>query len=169
MAYFSDLNTNVKHIKDLLLADQTLCQLLYNSDSVDDINPVSATPLSDTGVLWFRNIFPLPKAPTPETDRKSILNYYFLQGSPQRRNTGFRNVELCFDVICHIDCWGINDGIRPYYICNRIDAIFNNRSDEVLTVGDTFFKSWVNMRYGDSYYGYRLIYQLGKDSNVGCE
>jgi len=165
LAYFSDLNSNIKEIQTLLLSDQTLCKLLYYGEP----DWASKADISATPTLKFTHLFPLPKIPTSENEKKSMLNFYFIDSKPQSRNPGFRNVVLCFDVICHIDIWQINEGIRPYAISNRIDRMFNGQFYENLGIGDVSFDSWVNMRYGDYYYGYRLLYKVGKDSHVGCE
>ncbi len=167
-SFFEDLNDNIIDVESMLLASTPLCKLLQYSGATD-IEPLTKADF-DHKTLRMKNLFPMPKMPDVQSDRKAIVSYYFMNGKPQRRNTGFRNVYLCFDVICHLDSWLIKDGIRPYSICAILDRMFNGQFIGELSGNDVFSADFTHMRYGDYFYGYRLIYQLGKESNVGlCE
>jgi len=164
MAYFAELNTGILEVERLLLANADLCKLLYYTNTTD---PLSATPLSNPKVLRMTNLYPLPKSPNLETDKKAIVNYYFWAAKPQRKNPRFNTVTLHFDVMCDLNTWTIKDAIRPYAICQKIDSIFNDATNVKLSIGDIWLQEMVGQRYSDSYYGYHLVYQMGQDSNSG--
>lgn len=167
-SFFEDLNENIIDVESMLLASTPLCKMLFYSGATD-IDPLIKADFNHK-LLRMTNLFPMPKMPEVQTDRKAIVSYYFMNGKPQRRNTGFRNVFLCFDVMCHLDSWLIKDGLRPYAICAILDKMFNGKFIGEFSNGDIFAEDFTHMRYGDYYYGYRLIYKLGKESNVGvCE
>ena len=163
MAFFDDLNTNIKIIEGILLADDDFCNLLYYNHAT----PLSATPLPDPKILRMQNLCPLPKIPDAETEKLCMVNYYFYSSKPYN-NAGFREVELCFDVICHLDLWPIKNALRPYSVLNQIDELFNHQLVEGLSGKNIRFKSLQPMRYSDKYYGYHLIYELTNNSWVGC-
>jgi hypothetical protein len=164
MAYFSTLNSSIMVALQLLLADQELCKLLYYGEP----NPLSQPNIPDTNILLMKNIFPLPKEPDSEKDQKALVCAYFYESEPYRKNSGFRQVWLCFDIICHIDVWMIDDGLRTYSISNRIDAMFNNRIVPELSINAMYFETWIQRKYSNYFYGYHLAYRLSNDSNVGC-
>lgn len=163
MAHFDNLNSSIMTAIQLLLSDQTLCKLLYYAEP----NPLSQPDIPDTNILLMRNIFPLPKEPDSDKDQNSILCVYFYESQPYN-NSGFRKVWICFDIICHLNVWMIDDAIRTYSISNRIDALFNNRIVPELSINAIYFESWVNRKYSHYFYGYHLAYRLSNDSNVGC-
>jgi len=163
MAYFNNLNNSIMVALQLLLADQDLCKLLYYAEP----NPLSQPNIPDTDILLMRNIFPLPKEPDSDKDQNTILCVYFYESQPYH-NSGFRKVWICFDIICHLNAWMIDGGIRPYAISNKIDALFNNHIVPELSINAMYFEDWVNRKYSHYFYGYHLSYRLSNDSNVGC-
>ena len=168
MSFFQELNTNIKIVEDLLLADADLCLLLYSNN----INPLAQTPIVDTKVLRMVNLFPLPKMPDVQTEQKSFLNYYFDTIEPWD-NFKFRRTYLCFDIICHLDLWLISEAVRPYSILSKIDAIFNYASTETAAINslsDTnpLFNSCNMTKYSDKFYGYHITYNVTNTSNFRC-
>ena len=164
MAYFDKLNNSIMIAIELLLSDQDLCKLLYYSEA----NPLSQPTIPDTNILLMKNIFPLPKSPNSEKDQKAIVNVYFYESEPYQKNSGFRKVYLVLDVMCHLDVWMIDNGLRPYSISSKIDALFNNKLVPELSINSMYFEHWGQKRYSDYFYGYHLTYRLSNDSNVGC-
>ena len=168
MSFFQELNTNIKIVEDLLLADADLCLLLYSNN----INPLAQTPIVDTKVLRMVNLFPLPKMPDVQDKQKSFLNYYFDTMRPWD-NFKFRKTYLCFDVICHLDLWLITEAVRPYAILSKIDAIFNDASIKTASINslsnkNIFFDTCDMTKYSDKFYGYHITYDLTKNSNFRC-
>ena len=161
MSFFQELNSNVLVIEKLLLADQDLCKYLYyNAD-----DPLSEATIADTTILIMKNIFPLPKMPDAQEEKKAFLNYYVYNAEPWP-NSGFRKLFLSFDVICHLDLWLIKDGIRPYSILNRIDNMFNNKHIAELSSKNVFWDGLQVTKYSDKFYGYHILYDLTHNSNI---
>ena len=168
MAYFKDLSNKIVYILNLIKSDQDLCKLLYYSEE----NPLEQPDITDTQELMFRNLFPLPKNPESIKEQRALLNVYFLDSQNYKINKGFRYIYLAFDIMCHLEVWMIFDGvdsaIRPYYISNKIDEIFNNTVIEQVSDAAIFFEEWKPVRFSDYYYGYRLIYKISESSDIGC-
>lgn len=164
MAYFEKLNNGIFEIIDMLLSNDNLCKYLVNNN----FSPLSNenTPIENPRSLIMKNIFPLPKLPDAEENEKCIINVYFYNSKPYKKNSGFRSVDLCFDIICHLNLWQIDSGIRPYAITNEIDKMFNDKIIEQLSMTNIFSDSWRNMKYSDYFYGYNLTYRLSQDSNI---
>jgi len=165
MAYFNELNTNINIVLEYILGDQDLCKLIYYNEP----NPLSQPTISDTSILLFDKIYPLPKKVLAEEEKATILNTYFYSSKPYSNNSGFRPVVLCFDIMCHLDVWKIESALRPYSISNKIDTLFNNEYNSDLSMNYIYFMSWSPMQYSDYYYGYNLKYSLSNSSNIGCE
>lgn len=165
MAYFSDLNDNLNFVVSKVLENQDLCKYLYYNVA----DPLLQPDIPDTrSTLLMDNIFPLPKDPGLIEDQMSILNIYFPFVKPYTPNSGFRKIELCFDIMCHLDLWNIDDGIRVYCIANQIDSMFNNKFYGELSFNANFFDRAAIRKFSDRFYGWQVIYQISNDSNVGC-
>jgi hypothetical protein len=163
MAYFKELNGAVNKIIEIIISDQELCKLLYYSE--DD--PLNQPIISNTKTLIFDKIFPFPKQPDAQLEKGSLINIYFLSGKPWSGNNGFKKEMIAIDVLCHLDSWKIIGGIRPYEISERLDTLFNNKNIKEISSNKVYFDGWTNIKYSDYFYGYRLIYILTNDSNVG--
>jgi len=164
MAYFQELNTATNVILDRIFSSQDLCKLLYYNSP----NPLSQANISDTSSLLMNNVYPLPKMPDAEKDKKGILNMYFYSAKPFSRNSGFKHTYLCFDIMCHLDIWMINTGVRPYSISNEIDVLFNDQYIKDLSLRNVYWNEWSVKNYSDYYSGYHLVYALSQDNNLGC-
>lgn len=162
MAYFSELNVCINEIMSRVLENQDLCKYLYYNDP----DPLSNPDISDTKILISNNIFPLPKDPDSITDEISLLNIYFYSGKHGDINKGFKCEYLVFDIICHLDIWMIKNGIRPYYISNKIDEIFNDKRIPILGFSKPIFDFWVQKKYSNYFYGFNLMYRLYNNSNM---
>ena len=162
MAYFSELNISINEIISRVLNNQDLCKYLYYNEP----DPLSKTDISDTSTLLLNNIFPLPKEPDAETDKISLLNVYFYSGKIGDLNKGFKCEYLVFDIICHLDIWMVKNGIRPYYISNKIDEIFNNKHIPLLGINKPIFDYWICKKYSNYFYGFNLMYKLYNNSNM---
>ena len=162
MSFFNDLNEKINLTIQMILANQDLCKLLY----YNDYSPLSQPTISDTSILLTNHIIPMPKGTSLVTDKTSILNIYFFDATPYP-NSGYRELHLCIDIMCHLDVWMCDGGIRPYLISSKLDNMFNNMLIPTLSNNKIFFEDWKYGRYSDLFYGYRAIYRFGTDSNVG--
>jgi len=163
LSFFKDLNSKIIKIIEILESNQDLCKYLYYPNN----DPLSEPNIDDTSILTMKNIFPLPKDTNAITDKISLINVYFQSSKPYRNNSGFREIYLCIDVMCHLDLWLIDEGIRAYCICNKIDEIFNNQHISDLSINNIYFENSQVSYYSDYYYGYKMVYKLSSESNVG--
>jgi len=164
MAFFQTLNSNINLVTEMILNNVDLCKLI----GYDNNDPLSNPPIPITRDLLMDRVFPLPKDPAAIVDKKSIINAYFYMSEPYHVNSGFRKIELRFDIMSHIDLWMIDGGIRTYSMSNYIDEMFNNVIIAQLSGKAVYFKGWKAVKYSEFYYGYHLVYELSDNSNVGC-
>jgi len=164
LAYFEKLESMTMLIVEMLLANQQLCKLIYYKE----YNPLAEPDLPDTRILLNDRIFPLPKQPNSDNKQTAIVNTYFECSEPYQ-NSGFRQVFLRFDIMCSLDVWMIDNGVRPYAISHNIDKMFNDKLIPELSIKAVRFTDWKNARFSDAFYGYSLWYELSNLSNVGCE
>jgi len=164
MAYFESLDVGINVALDEIFNNQNLCKYLYYNEK----DPSSQPTITNTTSLLLLNVFPLPKDPDAKESKKSYLNIYFMSAQPYQKNSGFKKTFLCFDIICHLDIWLINEGIRPLKISAEIDRMFNNQYYKDLSTNNMFFVDWSCNKYSDYFYGYHLTYALGQDSNTRC-
>jgi hypothetical protein len=163
LAFFQELNSSIFLIRDMLLANQNLCKLLYYNER----DPLSQPTISNTKVLDMENLFPMPKMPDIETKKQSILDYYFNISEPWTENPFFRKTYLTFDIIIHLDLWLIKDALRPYSILNEIDEMFNNKYINDLSGKNIYANDAKVLKYSDMFYGYHMIYDLTNTSGIG--
>jgi hypothetical protein len=163
MAYFNELSNVINKMIEIILSDQELCKLIYYSE----YNPLNQPTITDSSILLFDKIFPFPKQPGLQQEKGSLINTYFLSSKPWSGNSGFKKELVCVDILCHLDNWKIENGIRPYEISKRLDFLFNNKNIKEISNNRVYFDSWTNIRYSDYFYGFRLVYMITNDSNVG--
>jgi len=120
--------------------------------------PEKPTP---TDLRGYR-IFNIPKAQFVEEDKKTIVACYITKTEPAGSNQNvFGNYYICFDVVCHVDLWGINGGIiRPLRICDGINDVFNRKySASSLRPLYPEINTFMNWDSKGIFCGYRLIYK----------
>ena len=83
----------------------------------------------------------------------------------------FKNIQQTQEDVNTDEVWKMTKEHLKLMLGNRVFlSLFNDVYIGELSGNDIFSADFTHMRYGDYYYGYRLIYQLGKPSNVGrCE
>ena len=172
MAYFQELNEIVLGIiGEYLLKNQNLCKMLYYYPDSEDLNynPIAEENIPDTSVLLFKHIFPLPKMPDAILDQKGYLTVTLTGGNEVDVNTGFRRVNVQFDIIYHLNAWAVYNGFRPYYVASEIDSMFNNKQLTIPIVNKCQYYGFRMKDYSNYFYGIQLIYELYVDSNINCD
>lgn len=173
MAFYRELD-NIMNvvIGQLLLRNQNLCKLLYYYPECEDnfqYNPLAQPDIEDTSILLMEHIFPLPKNPDAETKKQAFVNVTLTGGDRMVENTGFRNLFLVFDIICHLDEWIIKDSYRVYKIAEEIDTMLNNQLiTDIPIVNRVQYRAMAQRDYSNYFYGIQLIYNLQVSSNVSC-
>lgn len=171
MAYFDELNNIVMGaIGDYILQNQNLCKLLYYypTEIDNNYNPYAEPDIENTSDLMFKHIFPMPKLPDVILDKQGYLAVTVTGGREVDFNTGFRQVNLCFDIIFHLDAWTIKNGFRPYSVANELDKMFNNQNVSLPNVGKSQYYGFRTKDYSTYFYGIQLIYSLYTNSNIDC-
>ena len=172
MANFAELNDIVMGvIGDYMLKNQHLCKLLYYypDDKTPNYNPFIQPDIPNTSELMFTHIYPLPKIPDAVVDQKGYVCVTLTGGHSMDENTGFRRVNVQFDIINHLNSWAIKGGLRPYYIANELDIMFNNTNVTLPIVNKSQYCGFRMKDYSSYYYGIQLIYTFVIDSNINCD
>lgn len=170
MAFLAEANNILNIAVNMLLNNQNICKLLnYYSDTVNyKYNPLSQPNVKNPQSLLLKNIYPMPKVPDAETKQICFIDVNIAGGDAMRTNTGFRRVELVFDVICHLDAWIIKGGYRPIKILNEIDQMFNNQKTDLPVENKPQVMPFVPKNYANKFYGYQIRYELIVNSNLEC-
>lgn len=153
MSRFKELNDNLMKILETLLSSQDLCKLLYYTND----NPLEQPDIQDTTSLLFNKIYPYPFTPNVQDEATSIINVV-LTNFRLNQNRSFKDGEICFNILCHINLWKISGGLRPYSILKEIDELFNG--ERIVGIGKLEYKNngllWAN----EKYCGYSLVYRI---------
>lgn len=171
MAYFDELNNIVIGIiGEYLLKNQNLCKLLYYypEDKEPNYNPLIQKDIDDTTSLMFTHIYPVPKLPDAVTKQQTYLTVTLTGGNSVDFNTGFKKVNVQFDIICHLKAWTIKNGFRPYSIASELDKMFNNQPLTIPIVNKSQYYGFRTKDYSSYYYGIQLIYEFIVNSNIEC-
>ena len=170
MAFFNELDEILNMAVSMLLQNDNICKLLYYYPSSKDLkfNPIAQPKIENTSSLLLDKIYPMPKMPDAETGQICFVDVNLAGGEPMRTNTGFRRIELVFDIVCHLDSWVIKGGYRPLKIMSEIDALFNNQSSDLPIENKPQPLPFIPKNYANKFYGYQLRYELQVNSNIGC-
>jgi hypothetical protein len=161
IGYYKELSYVIFRIFDLFLENNNLCKLMY----YNEYNPLAESDFN-TDLLINNHLNPLPKRPESESDKRAIVNVYFGETNPPTNNKGSRTERIYIDVICHLDSWLIQGGLRPYAIMNEIDSMLNGRILIKISEQDIIDRG-ANIIYASDYHaGYRMIYEFYNNSNL---
>ena len=170
MAFYNELDDilNVV-IGDMILKNQDLCKLLYYYPDSKTLrfDPLAQPDIQDTSVLLLDKIFPLPKSPDLETEQTGFMTILLTGGAPTE-NSGYRKVNLVFDIVCHLNTWIIRDSYRPYRIAEEIDKMFNNQQTKLPIENKPYAIPFRVRDYSNHFYGLQLCYELQLNSNLEC-
>lgn len=171
MAFFTELNDIVVGtLGEYILKNQNICKMLYYypETQIPNYNPLAQPDIEDTTQLMFTHVFPVPKMPDAVLDQKGYLVCTLTGGNEVDKNTGFRRVNIQFDIIYHLKAWAIKGGFRPYFVASEIDQMFNNKFLTIPVVSRSQYYGFRMKDYSSYFYGLQLIYELYVDSNIGC-
>lgn len=156
---FEELNKNINIVTMTMLTSQNLCKYLSDNSTT----PLLSSDILDTTTLMFNNIFPTPITPLPSDKNKSLITIVLDDFSLNRDHVSFKTSKIIFNIICHIDLWKIDGGIRPYAIMSEIDKLFGMQ--RVVGIGRTLFdrSRWISIN--EKFQGYQLSYSI-EDLNI---
>ena len=119
----ADLGRNLQKIVKRLLADQTLCKLLYYAGK----DPLGQPDIEDTSILLEKQIRMIPKYNPSELDY-SVVNLVVQSGTRDKQNEEFREIAIRCYVFVPISNWIIkSDNLRPFLILGELQEALSNK------------------------------------------
>jgi hypothetical protein len=105
-----------------------------------------------------------------KTNASTFVNVHIGKSDPFFGNTGFRKIHLVIDVGTQENLQLTKDPskVRVLEICSGIDELFNDKKIVGLGEKRIFFESMNVVYFSQTFVGYRLMYRLEVNSNVGC-
>lgn len=119
---FLSLEKDLSLIVSMMLKNERLKKLLFYNTKDALLKP-NLTQAETLGLLNKE----LKIVPKIKLDKETVIYIVisFDNFSPSA-NPEFRDNDIIFDIICHMDQWQLNDfQLRPYKIAGEIDAMFN--------------------------------------------
>lgn len=143
-----------EELKRLLVINAKDCLSNKTSQKYKDkLDSLSLSKMVDDGYVRVQTKIRLPE----HADVKSYIIISFDDFTPNVTNPQFRDCIVTFDVICHTDCWDVEDyRIRPLKICGYIDGILNNT--KLSGIGTFQFAGCSRLILSEDLSGYVLIY-----------
>lgn len=164
MAYYRQWNNIVGKVFELIRNNDTLLKYIGNaSDAPYD------EPTRKWSDLFLKNVFPAPREAGSVSTQKAFVNVYMGYSQPYKENPYYSEDFLYVEVGCHLDCWPLENGeVRPYTVCSMIDAMIDNKSIGDMSIKKVVPENTKVLRFGDMFYGYRMIYSLSNTGGVNC-
>lgn len=165
MGHYAEWQSIVNKVLEFIRNNEPLIKLATNSSS----NPYSLEAPDWNDVL-MKNVFPMPKEPGSVSTEKTFINVYMYKGVMTENNPSYRNDYLFIEVGCHIETWLLDNGeIRPYTMCDLIDEMLDNKSINDMSIQKVLPYSNTALKFGDMFYGYRMMYKLTNIGGMKCE
>lgn len=164
MSYFAEWEGIVTKTLELIKGNEELLQYTANSSG----DPTSAPPPEWENII-MKSVFPVPKDPESVGTQKSFINVYMNTSTPYVNNPFFREDYLNIEVVCHLETWMLDNGrIRPYVMCNLIDEMLSYRNLGDISIQKVYGLGAKCTRFGDMFYGYKMVYKLSNPEAIDC-
>lgn len=138
----------------------TKLQKLLHYQTKDALEKPNVPP-EDAIKLLGSNIRVTPKLPIEDTVKAYII-VSFDAFTPNMTNPEFRDNIITFDVICHMDCWSMdNYSLRPYLIMGELDGMFNE--SKLNGIGRVEFIGANQLLLSEELAGFTLAYKVIND------
>ena len=156
---FAVMGTNIFHIAEKLVHNQTICRLLkYQTKDALDTNKY---PNVDGVELINKQILIVPKIYDDENTKMSYVVALFNNFSVNPFNSDFKYSTIRFDIACPYDEWILdNESLRPYLIMQEIDREFNGA--KIGGIGNLAFISADALTLSPWIGGYTMRYQVNE-------
>lgn len=156
---FQTAEKDLFNIVNKLLGNQNLKKLLYYPIKEAFSQPLLSQEQSLS--LIHKNIRVIPQLGVDE-EVESYIIITFDNFSPNGNNPEFRDSLITFDIICHMDCWVMeNYQLRPYKIMGEIDGMLNE--SKLNGIGTVNFMGANQLLLNDKLAGYSLTYRVIND------
>lgn len=150
---FLSVDKDMKIILDKILSNERLKRVLHY-DTKDALTRPNLTEEQSLDLLG-NELRIVPKLKVEEENRTYLIvsfDNFFPSSNPE-----FRDNNIEFDILCHVDNWQLNDlKLRPYVIAGELDAMFNNK--RLTGIGLLNFVSMNQTILTDEYLGLCILY-----------
>lgn len=165
MAYYAEWEDIVTKVLELIRNNDELLHYACNSSG----DPISE-PIPEWSKILMNHVFPVPKDPESVGTQKAFINVFMNTADPYYKNPFYRQDYLNIEVVCHLETWMMDNGrIRPYVMINLIDEMLNNKNLGEISIMKVYGLGAKCVKFGDMFYGYKLIYKLSNPGAVDCE
>lgn len=150
-------------------------ECIRNNDMVlrlisNDSEKAYEIPAPPWNKVLMKNVFPMPKEPLSVSTQKQFINVYMARTTPSFEKPYYHEDYLYVEVGCHIETWMMANGeIRPYTICALLDEMFDNFSIPDMSIQKVLPFDYSVLKFGDMFYGYRMIYKMTNIGSMNCE
>lgn len=144
--------------------------LLNTNDCLDQSNESYSEIIKNTSIkeLIEGKYFTLiPKIKLLEHEEVKSYIILTFDNFVETSNPEFRDCEVNFDILCHMDYWDIGDyKTRPLKIAGIIDGLLNNT--KLTGIGELHFSSMRQLILSDTLAGYSLTFEAthGSDDRI---
>ena len=155
---FRTAEKDLQSIIQRLISNETLKRLLFYQTS----NAMKEKNISDEETIGLldKSILIIPDL-SIATEKRTYVIVTFDNFMPNPNNPEFRDNIITFDVLCHKDCWKLDDyQLRPYKICGEIDGMFDGQ--KLNGIGKMQFGGASQLLVGDLL-GFTIGYQVVND------
>lgn len=164
MGHYAEWQVIVNKVLELIRNNEPLLKLVSN---------YGPSPYNTEAPSWeniiMKNVFPMPKEPDAVHTEKTFINVYMYRGVMLEDNPSFRNDYLFIEVGCHIETWKLDNGeIRPYTMCDLIDEMLDNQYINDMSIQKVLPIENKALKFGDMFYGYRMMYKLTNVGGISC-
>lgn len=152
---FLGMEKDTALIIERILKNQNLLKLFRYTDT-DWRNKPDLSSEDIKELFNKKQISNIPKVLFDDVNRTFLrigFDYFTLNGT----NPQYRDHTLEFKIICHFDCWDLdNFELRPYRIAGELDAMFNG--SKLTGIGEVIFVGANQDIYDNEYGGLTLRY-----------
>lgn len=156
---FESAEKDLFGIVQRLIENNKLKNLLFyqTKDAIRQKNLTDEETLS----LLHSNIRVIPNL-SVDPEVKAYVIISFDNFVPNATNPEYRDNIITFDIICHMDCWVLeNYQLRPYKIAGEIDGMLNN--SKLNGIGTVEFAGGNQLILNSELAGFSLMYRVVND------
>ena len=124
---YREVGENLQKIMKRLMANQTLCKLLYYTDK----DPLSQPDIHPDIVKHdiFENLIKVVPKLDPQDEAKSMISLRMVKAYKNRENREFRDFILAIEVFVPLTQWFIkSENLRPYLIMGEIQESLEGKT-----------------------------------------
>lgn len=147
--FFRELNEDILKILQLLYSNSDLCKLLYYKDN----DPLNSSKANVPTSAMKDYVYPYLFVPNVTTIATSII---CIDINAKPYSNTFKMETITFHIFVHKDLMTIKGGLRPFFIMQKLDEIFNKSSDIGMRLE---FGGMVSSIVNESFCGWRISFK----------